>query len=165
MITPQFCEQMARYNSWQNTNIRSSLSACSHQVLTAERGAYFGSILGTLNHLLWGDQIWMSRFDNGEGPRASVDQSSELTKTFRDWKEEREKLDRRIIGWVCDLTQITLEEELTWFSRVYQKEIRINKSLAIVHMFNHQTHHRGQIHSMMTAIGIETLPTDIIAMP
>ena len=165
MITPQFCEQMAHYNSWQNTNIRSSLSACSHQVLTADHGAYFGSILGTLNHLLWGDQIWMSRFENGEGQRASVDQSSQLTKTFRDWKEEREKLDQRIIRWVRDLTQITLEEELTWFSRVYQKEMRINKSLAIVHMFNHQTHHRGQIHSMMTAIGIETLPTDIIAMP
>ena len=165
MITPQFCEQMAHYNSWQNRNIHSSLSACSHQVLTTDRGVYFGSILGTLNHLIWGDQIWMSRFDNGEGPRVSVDQSSKLTKTFGDWNEEREKLDRRIMTWVCDLTQVKLEEQLTWFSRVYQKEISIPKSLAIVHMFNHQTHHRGQIHAMVTSIGIETMPTDIIAMP
>ena len=165
MITPQFCEQMAHYNSWQNTNIHSSLSACSHEVLTVDRGAYFGSILGTLNHLLWGDQIWMSRFDALEAPKVSVDQSSTLTKTLKDWVEERVELDQRIITWASNLTQIKLDEELSWFSRVYQKEITISQSLATVHMFNHQTHHRGQIHAMMTALGIETLSTDIIAMP
>ncbi|MEQ9176308.1 MAG: DinB family protein, partial [Alphaproteobacteria bacterium] len=63
MITPEYCRMMARYNAWQNRQLTESLDAQPLEVLTEDRGAFFGSILGTLNHLLWGDRMWMARFD------------------------------------------------------------------------------------------------------
>ena len=68
MITPEYCLLMARYNRWQNAELTKSLEVLSDAELRAERGAFFGSIFKTVNHLLWGDTLWISRFDGGEGP-------------------------------------------------------------------------------------------------
>ncbi len=65
MIDRDYCIAMAHYNAWQNTQLTDSLDGVGDAVLRQDRGAFFGSILGTLNHVLWGDTLWMSRFDGG----------------------------------------------------------------------------------------------------
>jgi len=79
LITPDYCRTMARYNAWQNNGIRKIVDVMDEDALRLDRGAFFGSILGTLNHLLWGDQLWMSRFDGGDGPTMSIPESVNLT--------------------------------------------------------------------------------------
>ena len=65
MISPHYCQTMARYNAWQNAQLIDAVTPLDAEALLAERGAFFGSILGTLNHLLWGDGVWMARFSGG----------------------------------------------------------------------------------------------------
>ena len=74
MITPEYCLLMARYNRWQNAELLKSLESMTDADLREDRGAFFGSIFRTVNHLLWGDTLWISRFDGGEGPAQTDDQ-------------------------------------------------------------------------------------------
>jgi len=75
MITGAYAREMARYNNWENNQLATFLQGLSPAELTQQRGAFFGSILGTANHLLWGDWIWMSRFDKGNGPESNIHRS------------------------------------------------------------------------------------------
>ena len=75
MITPDYCRIMARYNQWQNKAVTEVVESMAPAELTEDRGAFFGSILGTLNHLLWADLVWMSRLDGGDGPGVALTDS------------------------------------------------------------------------------------------
>ncbi len=166
MIDPAYAQMMARYNAWQNKQITASLEPVPQAVLMVDRRAFFGSIFATLNHLLWGDQMWMNRFDPGfEKPAVGADKHSELTPTFAVWNSERLKTDLKIAEWAKSLRSIDLKGDLTWFSGMTGKEITMPRALCVSHMFNHQTHHRGQIHAMMTSAGLEAPVTDIVFMP
>ncbi|PIE13786.1 MAG: damage-inducible protein DinB [Rhodobacterales bacterium] len=165
MIGPEYCLTMARYNAWQNKQVQKSLRGMESAALTEDRGAFFGSILGTLNHLLWGDALWMSRFDGGEAFGGGIPHSTELTQTAHDWAVERFRLDSRIILWAEQLTSVALSGNLTWYSGAIEQDVTRPLVTCVVHMFNHQTHHRGQVHAMLTAAGVSAPVTDLPFMP
>lgn len=165
MIDADFCKTMARYNNWQNRSLIDAASVLDEAALALERGAFFGSVLGTFSHLLWADQFWMSRFDGGDWPGGTVADSAGC---FPDWDElrrQRAATDARIQLWAEGLDSSALEGDLIWFSRLLGRQVQRPYALCVAHFFNHQTHHRGQIHAMLTAAGVRPGDTDLFLMP
>ncbi|PWK62452.1 DinB family protein [Roseicyclus mahoneyensis] len=164
MITPGYCQTMARYNAWQNQSIFTAANALTDTAREQDRGVFFGSIRRTLSHLMWGDLMWMSRFEGGEGPRGGIAASPDRF----DWTTlmaERPKLDARIAGWAWMVTPEELAGELSWYSGALGRDLTKPYALCVMHVFNHQTHHRGQVHAMLTAAGARPDDTDLPFMP
>ena len=165
MITPAYCRQMARYNRWQNESLYSAASSLGDAARRLERGAFFGSIHGTLSHLLWGDETWMSRLSDGAAPGVALKESPAYAPDWNALASAREALDARIVAWTETLTDAELDGDLVWYSGVMGREVEFPKALCITHFFNHQTHHRGQVHAMLTAAGAHPADTDLFMMP
>ena len=166
MISPKYIETMAAYGRWQNASHLQAMRSLPEAELSKDRGAFFSSILGTANHLLWADRIWLSRFagmpaPNANGISGSVDETPDLA-TFA---SERVKTDDAIRGWAEAITPAEIEPPLRWYSGALGREVERPRAILIVHFFNHQTHHRGQIHAMLTAAGAKLEDTDLFAMP
>lgn len=165
MIDRAFCVTTARYNAWQNRQLAGCLELLSPTELTRDRGAFFGSILKTLNHLLWGDHIWMSRFDGGSTPSGSIPESADTHPTLASWSAERFRMDGRIRLWAASVDNVDLTGDLTWYSGALGREVTKPTALCVAHFFNHQTHHRGQVHAMLTATGHPAPVSDLVFMP
>lgn len=166
MIDAGYVRLMARYNSWQNGQLMPVLESMSKEELSRDRGAFFGSLLATANHLLWGDTLWMSRFDPSvEPPRVPAGEHARLHATVGSWAADRFRLDGKIRFWSEGLRALDLKNDLTWYSGTLGQEMTLPLETCIVHFFNHQTHHRGQIHAMLTAAGQKAPVTDVIFMP
>ena len=165
MIDAGYCLVMARYNAWQNKQLKQAMAGLDAGQLTEDRGAFFGSILATANHLLWGDLLWMSRFDGGAAPEGDIPTGTALCASFAEWDLARFRADSRILSWAEGLHAVDLTGELSWFSSALGREVSRPRSLCITHMFNHQTHHRGQIHAMLTATGAKAPVSDLAFMP
>ena len=166
MISTDHVRAMADYNIWQNENLFSAADGLSSEDRTVDQGAFFGSIEGTLNHLLWGDKIWMHRFAEFPAPSVGdITSSVGETQSWEQLRSERGDLDWKIIAWARGLSAPDLEGDLTWFSGAANREISKPLWLLITHFFNHQTHHRGQVHAMLTAKGARPGDTDIPFMP
>ena len=165
MIDAAYVQRMARYNRWQNENLYGAADALSDAERQRTRGAFFGSIHATLNHLLWGDRIWMSRLAGTPRPEGGIPQSVSLYADWNDLKRERAVFDNVIVDWADQLEDASLAGELTWFSGAIKAEVRKPKWLLVTHMFNHQTHHRGQVHCMLTQAGSKPGDTDLPFTP
>ncbi len=165
MISPEYCRIMARYNAWQNSGLRDMLKDMPTDDLFQDRGAFFGSIIATLNHLLWGDTVWISRFDGGESTDLSGHEGLEMTPTPAVWAAERFALDARITLWAQSVQAVDLTGDLTWTSVIVDGQMTKPKGVCVMQFFNHQTHHRGQVHAMLTALGKKPAATDIPFMP
>ncbi len=172
MITGAYAREMSRYNQWQNSQLAEFLQALTPEELTRERGAFFGSILGTANHLLWGDWIWMSRFDKGPGPESNIHrkgggihESVYLCPDLASWLSLRETVDTRIADWASALGDDLIIGPFTWYSAAKEAEITLPYAQCIMHFFNHQTHHRGQLHKMLTETGSEAPVSDLVFLP
>ena len=165
MITPAYIIEMAAYNVWQNNGLCRVVQAMDEADVRADRGAFFGSIFGTLNHLLWGDLLWMSRFDGGTAQSPVIADSAAFAATVGDWVDQRIRTDARIVTWAAGVTASDLSGDLTWFSGSLNAEVAKPTSTCITHFFNNQTHHRGQLHAMLTAAGQTPDATDLVFMP
>lgn len=166
MIQKEYVLQMARYNAWQNSQLRDVLKHMSPADLVLDRGAFFGSIFGTMNHLLWGDTMWMSRWCSDVAkPAVSGAQSAQATPSFDVWDAQRFSLDGRIRIWAQTLCNMDLCGQVSWYSGATNQHMSMPMTLCVAHMFNHQTHHRGQISQMMSAAGLTPPVSDIIFMP
>lgn len=165
LIFPEYCVTMARYNAWQNKQLRAAFDTLSEVELRKDRGAFFGSLMDTANHLLWGDTLWMSRFDGGPGPGLDAAQHKSFTPTPAVWAGERYKMDARILRWAEGLHTVDLKGDLEWYSGTMGHDMARPFDLCITHFFNHQTHHRGQIHAMLTKAGATAPVTDLAFMP
>lgn len=163
MISPDWVRMMARYNAWQNKGLRRDVEGLDEAEARRDRGAFFGSILGTANHLLWGDAIWLHRFAGTPAPEGGIAESPRLTPDVAAWSGRRSQTDAAITGWAEALT--TCDGDLTWYSTVAGREISKPMPLLLTHFFTHQAHHRGQIHAMLTAAGIRPQDTDLPFMP
>lgn len=132
-----------------------------------ERGAFFGSIEKTLNHLLWADRMWMSRFwpARVDKPAAGIKDSVGLVGDWPALGEQRRAMDDIIIEWAGIVGDEWLSGDLTWFSGAIGAEVTRPAALCATHLFNHQTHHRGQVHAMLTAAGARPEDTDLFLMP
>jgi len=140
MIAPGYVRRMADYNRWQNANLYGAADTLTDEQRKLPRGAFFGSIHATLNHLLWGDQFWMSRFAGTPKPRApGIPESVAMFASWDDLKRERRAFDQVIIDWADKLDPRWLDGDLTWFSGATGRELTKPKGLLVAHLFNHQT--------------------------
>ena len=91
MITPAHAQLMARYNRWQNQSLYKAADQITDADRKGDQGAFFGSIHATLNHLLWGDQVWLHRFAGTPPPQAkSPKESVQNVLPWADLKHERQ---------------------------------------------------------------------------
>ena len=164
-ITPAYANTMARYNTWQNRSLFAAADGLDDVARKQDRGAFFGSIHATLSHLVFGDQIWMHRLSGSPPPRAkTVAESATAIPDWGDLKRERVAMDAAIEAWTKTLDSAWLADDLEWFSGVARRTFSRPKWLLVAHMFNHQTHHRGQVHAMLTAAGAKPDDTDLVFM-
>ena len=164
MITADYCRTMARYNRWQNGSLYGAADGIGEPARRENRGAFFGSIHGTLSHLLWADMMWMSRFDGSVPPETGISGSVEFIGDWAALRDARGEMDARILSWADGLTDAALQGPLAWYSGAMGREMQEPLSLCIAHFFNHQTHHRGQVHAMLTAAGAKPEDTDLVVM-
>lgn len=167
MITPAYVQTMTRYNSEMNRRVFAAAGRLPDAERRTDRGAFWRSIHGTLNHLLWADRIWMSRFAPGwEKPPVPIRQSGELIDAFDDLARERAATDAALEAWAEGVTAEELAGDLHWHSGALGRDVASRRDILVMHFFNHQTHHRGQVHALLTRAGETTGDTDLwIVMP
>ncbi|WP_255588143.1 DinB family protein [Deefgea piscis] len=154
---------MAAYNQWQNQQMYAAAASLSDAERKADRGAFFKSIHSTLNHIVWGDLMWLSRF-TGE-TLISSPSGVDVYADFAELHAARMALDARIIEWANGLDAAWLNEPVTWTSQVYGFTQTIPRWVQVQHFFNHQTHHRGQVSTLLMQQGIDVGVTDLPLLP
>lgn len=164
MITPAYVSRMARYNRWQNENLYGAADQLDDADRRADRGSFFQSIHATLSHVLWADELWMSRLSDWTAPTGG----SREVPLYDDWtdlKARRAAADNTFISWGDGLSQSDVDGDLEWYSGTLKRGMTSPRAICIMQVFNHQTHHRGQAHAMLTAAGVSPDDTDIPFMP
>jgi uncharacterized damage-inducible protein DinB len=180
-MTTGFCENyrfLAQYNGWMNRRLYDSCETLSDADRKHERGAFFDSIHRTLNHLVLADQIWLQRFvqcaqEQGMAVPSLTSGVLDLPsgsrldhQLFDDWQALRRKrlqLDGAVLDWVADMP-----ETYPLFTMHYSNSKGVQRAhpawQALSHFFNHQTHHRGQVSTLLFQAGIDPGDTDLIAL-
>lgn len=161
MVSLEWCRVMAAYNSEMNRRLYAAADGLTEEERRAERGAFWGSLQGTLSHLLWGDRMWMSRFAGWPAPDLGIRQSGRLIEGWAALKAARAEADAGIEAWAAGLREEWLAAPLTWHSAAVNRTITMPAWIPVAHFFNHQTHHRGQVHCLLTQAGQETGDTDL----
>lgn len=165
MITPDYLQRMTRYNLWQNESLYAASDTLSDAARRQDLGSFFGSIHATLSHILWADELWMSRLSDWTAP-IGTSRDVPLYDNWPDLKNRRADADARFINWAADLSQRDIDGELEWYSGTLKRGMTSPRALCLAHVFNHQTHHRGQVHAMLTASGAAPAEdTDLPFMP
>lgn len=154
---------MAHYNQWMNNKVYEAAATLSDAQRKANRQAYFQSIHGTLNHLLVGDQAWMQRMQGQPVTMTGADQI--LHEDFDALQQARQATDQLMLDWAATLQDVPAGQALRFFSVIYQKEITLPYVAAVMQIFNHQTHHRGQVTTLLTQLGVDVGVTDLPLMP
>ena len=159
MATPEHYQRFARYNAWANARLYDAVAARPAADFARDLDGFFGSLRGTLNHLLVADRIWFRRLTGeGEAP-ASLD--SLLFEELDGLRQAREAEDARILAYAEALTPEALAGTVTYRN---MKGDPFTQPLApvLAHVFNHQTHHRGQAHQMLSQLGADPRPLDLL---
>ena len=151
---------MAAYNAWANTRLYDAAASLSDEAYRRDTGAFFRSMHGTLNHMYVTDTIWMSRFRGLPNPPWKLDHIAHDSPI--DLRKRREALDRDIIGFAGGLTENQLEQEFSYVTVTNPAKMTQKLSPALAHFFNHQTHHRGQCHVILTSIGADAPSMDLL---
>lgn len=152
----------AAYNAWANERLYDKAATLSDADYRADRGAFFHSVHGTLNHLLVGDRVWMQRFDGAGAIPPSLD--AILYDDFASLRAARRAEDARITRYVAGLTEADLTRRIRYRSLSNPANIEQELWPALDHFFNHQTHHRGQAHCLFTQITGEAPSFDMIIL-
>ena len=161
----------AEYNKLMNQRQYDAAANLSKEYLREDKGAYFKSVLGTLNHIMVGDIIWLKRF--GEHPSSTESLSyilkldkpksldAILSTNFDKLKEEREKIDSVIVNWVYGLSEVDISGCIS-YKNMAGKSFNKRFSSLISHLFLHQVHHRGQVTALLSQYGVDFGKTDLI---
>jgi uncharacterized damage-inducible protein DinB len=150
---------MAGYNRWANGRLYDTARGLSDADYRSDRGAFFRSLHGTLNHLLVADRVWMRRFTGGGPVHTRLDEI--LFDDLSALALARQEEDERIIAYVDQLAETDLAAKIT-YRMLSNPRAKMTQPLvaALAHFFNHQTHHRGQAHALVTQIaGNEAMPS------
>jgi uncharacterized damage-inducible protein DinB len=150
----------AAYNQWANNRVYDAAAELDEEEFNRDVGAFFGSMMGTLNHLLTADRIWMKRF-TGEGD-APTTLDAILYRALPGLRMAREAEDKRIIDWVGGLSDKALTGRFTYMTVSDMRTVSQRLAPALDHVFNHQTHHRGQAHAILTILGRPSLGLDLM---
>ncbi|PAQ03658.1 DinB family protein [Mesorhizobium mediterraneum] len=149
----------AAYNQWANSRIYDAAADLDDEEFHRNVGAFFGSIMGTLNHVLTADRIWMRRF-TGEGD-APARLDTILHRALPGLRLAREAEDKRIIDWVGALSDKALSGRFSYMTVSDMRTVSQRLAPALDHFFNHQTHHRGQAHTILTVLGRPSVSLDL----
>jgi uncharacterized damage-inducible protein DinB len=153
-------EMLADYNAWANRRLYDAVAKLPDADYRADRGAFFGSLHGTLNHLLLGDRIWLCRFTGaGEEPK---ELDGILYEDFQELRAAREAEDACIVAYIASLTDADLAGILRYRTTRNPADIEQFLTPLLIHFFNHQTHHRGQAHCLLTGFAGEAPSLDLI---
>jgi len=163
MIDHNYCQTMAAYNQWMNQRLYQVCATISDEERKRDRGAFFQSIHGTLNHLLYGDRAWLGRFTNNPFSTNVIGQ--ELYSSFDDLRQQRELTDQDILIWSQPVTQDWLQQPFTYTSNVDGMTRTLPTWILVTHLFNHQTHHRGQITTLLSQQQLDPGVTDLPWLP
>ena len=142
-----YFRMMARYNSLANRRLYDACARLSDAERKKPRPAFFKSIHGTLNHILIGDRIWLTRFSGRETPSGNLD--AILYDEFDALRAARETEDARVEAFAAGLTELFLECTVRYVNhegRLFEDSM----PMLVAHLFNHQTHHRGQVHDLLS---------------
>lgn len=153
-------QMLAAYNRWANALVYDAAEALTREEFEQDKGAFFGSLMGTLNHLLAADRIWLKRF-TGEGA-APARLDTILHAGLAELRAARETEDDRIVTWIGQLSDKDFSGRFTYLTVTDMRTISQRLAPALAHFFNHQTHHRGQAHMILTALGKPSLTLDLI---
>ena len=156
-----YWRMFAGYNAWANALVYEHAALLSDADYRADRGAFFKSVHGTLNHLLVTDRMWMRRF-TGEGEVVSR-LDTILHESLADLRGARIREDERILAFVAGLDARRLRAPLQYESISRPARIEQELETALAHFFNHQTHHRGQVHGLLTSLTGEGPVLDLVA--
>ena len=164
---------MATYNQWMNRKVYDTAGTLTHAQLTLDRQAFFGSILGTLNHLMLGDTVWLKRFAEHPAHFAALaplngiatpgDLKQLAFASLAELSAHRAWLDQLIIDWVPSVLEADLDHRLYYHNMRGMAADKPFFSL-LVHFFNHQTHHRGQVTTLLSQAGVDVGITDLLAL-
>ncbi len=163
MITPAYCKHFARYNRWQNQTIYDACAKLDDVTRKRNMGAFFKSIHGTLNHLLVGDRLWLSRFDGEPSGVTSLGES--LYDNFDELRQQRTWTDDRADRFVSNVDQPHIDSVITFRRLRDNVEMTLPMHIALMQFFNHQTHHRGQVTTLLMQCGVDPGITDLPMLP
>lgn len=173
MVGTQYVRTMAEYNAWMNAKVYQAAGALPSAALTEDRGAFFGSILGTLNHLLVADTIWLKRYATHPAHFAALEPvrllamperlDSVLFTDLAAMTVHRVWLDGVISALADTLTEADLASTLHYTNTKGAPFAKPLSSL-LMHFFNHQAHHRGQVSTLLTQAGADIGVTDLLAL-
>lgn len=167
-MTPELARTLARYNRWMNEKVYAVAGRMDDAERKRDRGAFFRSIHATLDHILLADRVWMGRFTGapveagalGPGGIRTLDQ--ELHADFSALRSARVAMDDTLDRWVEGLTEEALAGPLRFTRAGAMNEMPL--WWAVSHLFNHQTHHRGQVTTLLSQAGHDPGVTDLVAM-
>jgi len=164
---------MARYNQWMNDTLTEAALSLPESALMQDQGAFFGSIMGTLNHLLVGDIIWLKRFSthptgfHSLHPLETMQKPAALDARLYDDLEtfsvERQGLDIIISEWCDEMSEADLDHNLS-YSNMAGVQSRKRFGFLVQHLFNHQTHHRGQLTTLLSQQDVDVGITDLLTL-
>ena len=164
---------LGQYNHWMNRRLIAACEKLPEADRRQQRGAFFGSVHGTLNHVLWGDQMWLGRFAAQAAfvalpvellslPADAV-HATELYCHWPDLVAQRERVDQAIEDWLAEMQPEFLTSTMRYNNT--QGQLREHPTWrALTHFFNHQTHHRGQVTTLLSQAGVDMGVTDLIAL-
>jgi uncharacterized damage-inducible protein DinB len=148
-----------RYNAWANKRLYDVVAQVPDAQYREDRRAYFRSLHGTLNHLLVGDRIWLARLAGEGNPPISLDEI--LYDDFAALRQAREAEDDKLIRTVDNFGDVQLAGKIAYHNLRDEPVVR-SLVLVLAHVFNHQTHHRGQAHTLLTQIGYNAPDLDLV---
>lgn len=168
MIAPTYARTMAQYNLWMNEKVYAACDRLTDAQRKADCGAFFKSIHSTLNHILWGDCIWLGRFTKDTLLEKTYPKAAVGTDLFDAWpalKAARESMDADILAWAKTLDDDWLVRDFNWYSGLTKSTRTRPAWLLVTHLFNHQAHHRGQVTTLLSQHGVDPGDTDLMLMP
>ena len=158
-MNSSYFHRFGRYNAWANRRLYEACAALSAPDYRAKRPSFFGSIQATLNHILVGDRVWMGRLEGVPSGIERLDQI--LYDEFADLRVARESEDARILGFVSGLGDEAIAGTLRYRTMAGESQ-ETPLAWVLAHFFNHQTHHRGQVHGMLSGTPVAPPSLDLI---
>ena len=170
MPTREDIALLATYNASMNTKLYAAAATLSKDALVADRGAFFGSIMGTLNHIVAGDTIWLRRFMGHPTSFVSLQAMADIpapaglahiySEDLDSLLQHRVRLDAIISALAAEVSDADLAQVLRYKNS--RGECRKHFGSLLLHLFNHQTHHRGQASTLLSQAGVDIGVTDLL---
>ena len=154
-----YFDTLARYSAWANTRLYDAVAMLPEGEFEKPRPAFFGSIKVTLNHVLNTSMVWAERIE-GRPPRDKIVLDEVLHDRFDALREAQEAFDTRLIALIGELTEARVDGDLSFQTSI--GPMAMPMTMVLAHLFNHGTHHRGQVHGMLSATSVPPPPLDIL---